>query len=153
MRHYPVKHTVPPAPCCTISNVGETKSSLWAVNYYCEYRTENGVPFFLSTWDLMKAQTNRPACTVSWCWLLWWNLLYCSNGFNGLWLFAFFFNPWALRGHTIAVTFRNVEVLEAQDIIHQSLGNSCGFAQVAQKCRRGLLTLRREKAHFQAVLA
>lgn len=41
------------------------------------------------------------------------------------------------------MTFWNVEVLEAQDIMHQSLGNCCGFAQVVQ--RQGLLTLTREK--------
>lgn len=65
--------------------------------------TENGTP--LSPWDLSKnAQRNRPACTVL---NLWWNLLYCTNVYNGLlaifFILFYFLNHEHFKG--IAVTF------------------------------------------------
>lgn len=149
MRHCPVKSTTPTH--CTISDVGETKS-LWAVRYYWEYRTGNGRPFS-SSWDLsMNAQTSRPACTVFslWCWQCCHGIC-CTVQMFLMGFCPFFFLSWALRRRSCDLW--NVEVLEAQDIMHRSLGNCCGFAQVVRKRRRGLLTLRREKHISRLFLA
>lgn len=101
----------------------------------------------LSSWDLINAQTvltkcqRKPAmltgicCTVQMVWA-------------GFWLpFFLFWRSWVLTNHSGELWY--AEVLEAQDIRRQFLGNCCGFAQVEQRCIRGLLT-EKWKAHFQS---